>query len=60
MVIRAGIFGIVAQLGERCIRIAEVEGSNPFGSIMSIMKEPLLSERAEEVFCGIPVKYIFK
>ena len=47
MVIRAGIFGIVAQLGERCIRIAEVEGSNPFGSIM---KEPLLSERAEEVF----------
>ena len=25
--------GIVAQLGERCVRNAEVEGSNPFGSI---------------------------
>ena len=25
-------FGIVAQLGERCVRNAEVEGSNPFGS----------------------------
>ena len=24
--------GPVAQLGERCVRIAEVEGSNPFGS----------------------------
>jgi hypothetical protein len=24
--------GLVAQLGERCVRIAEVEGSNPFGS----------------------------
>ena len=26
--------GPVAQLGERCVRIAEVEGSNPFGSTM--------------------------
>ncbi len=26
------IFGIVAQLGERRVRNAEVEGSNPFGS----------------------------
>ncbi len=25
-------FGPVAQLGERRVRIAEVEGSNPFGS----------------------------
>ena len=24
--------GLVAQLGERCVRNAEVEGSNPFGS----------------------------
>ncbi len=24
--------GPVAQLGERCVRIAEVEGSNPFRS----------------------------
>ena len=27
------LIGIVAQLGERCVRNAEVEGSNPFGSI---------------------------
>ena len=26
--------GPVAQLGERCVRIAEVEGSIPFGSTM--------------------------
>ena len=26
------VFGIVAQLGERSVRIREVEGSNPFGS----------------------------
>ena len=25
--------GVVAQLGERCVRNAEVEGSTPFGSI---------------------------
>lgn len=30
---RTIIYGIVAQLGERCVRNAEVEGSNPFGSI---------------------------
>ena len=28
----AEIHGLVAQLGERCVRIAEVEGSIPFGS----------------------------
>lgn len=27
-------FGPVAQLGERRVRIAEAEGSNPFGSTM--------------------------
>ena len=27
-----GIYGPVAQLGERSVRIREVEGSNPFGS----------------------------
>ena len=27
-----GRFGLVAQLGERCVRIAEVEGSIPFES----------------------------
>ena len=26
------VFGIVAQLGERSVRIREVEGSNPFRS----------------------------
>ncbi len=26
--------GLVAQLGERCVRNAEVEGSNPFGSTL--------------------------
>ena len=30
--ISAVIFGLVAQLGERSVRIREVEGSNPFGS----------------------------
>ena len=29
-------YGPVAQLGERCVRIAEVEGSNPFGSTKRI------------------------
>ena len=27
------IYGLVAQLGERSVRIREVEGSNPFVSI---------------------------
>ncbi len=26
------LLGVVAQLGERCVRNAEVEGSNPFSS----------------------------
>ena len=26
------LYGLVAQLGERRVRIAEVEGSSPFGS----------------------------
>lgn len=29
------ICGLVAQLGERCVRIAEVEGSIPFKSTNS-------------------------
>ena len=28
-------YGLVAQLGERCVRIAEVEGSIPFESTIS-------------------------
>ena len=31
-VVKAGIYGLVAQLGERSVRIREVEGSNPFRS----------------------------
>ncbi len=31
-VVKAGISGLVAQLGERSVRIREVEGSNPFRS----------------------------
>ena len=30
-------FGRLAQLGERCVRIAEVEGSNP---LLSTKREP--------------------
>ena len=30
-------FGAVAQLGERCVRNAEVEGSTPFRSILEII-----------------------
>ncbi len=30
---RIKMFGVVAQLGERSVRNAEAEGSNPFGSI---------------------------
>ena len=29
-------FGLIAQLGERCVRNAEVEGSIPFGSTISV------------------------
>ncbi len=31
----AKLIGVVAQLGERCVRIAEVEGSIPFNSTMN-------------------------
>ena len=27
---RMGVYGDVAQMGERCVRNAQVEGSNPF------------------------------
>ena len=30
---RSHFFGVIAQLGERCVRNAEVVGSNPIGSI---------------------------
>ena len=36
-----GRIGDVAQLGERCVRIAEVRGSNPLISTKSFQTEPL-------------------
>ena len=33
-----GILGAVAQLGERCVRNAEVEGSTPFRSIFKALQ----------------------
>ena len=37
---RANLLGDVAQLGERCLRKAEAEGSNPFISTMSVSAGP--------------------
>ena len=39
------INGLVAQLGERCVRNAEVEGSIPFGSTNRVLDEHLLFRR---------------
>ena len=39
------INGLVAQLGERCVRNAEVEGSIPFGSTKKVLDEHLLFRR---------------
>jgi hypothetical protein len=36
--LKSGIPGAVAQLGERCVRNAEVEGSTPFRSTLFIPK----------------------
>ena len=38
--IKGILFGFVAQLGERCVRNAEVVGSTPIGSI----KEEITSD----------------
>ena len=38
-------FGLVAQLGERSVRIREVEGSNPFESTNWTLDEHLLFQR---------------
>ena len=35
----------IAQLGERSVRIREVEGSNPFGSTRWTLHEHLLFQR---------------
>ena len=53
MIIRAGrpalLFGPVAQLGERTVRIRKVVGSNPFRSTK--MNDPTQSEQVDET-CG--------
>ena len=38
-------YGLVAQLGERSVRIREVEGSNPFRSTRWTLHEHLLFQR---------------
>ena len=49
------ISGLVAQLGERSVRIREVEGSNPFRSTKQVLDEHLLFCRRlrREVFALI-------
>ena len=39
------ISGLVAQLGERSVRIREVEGSNPFRSTKQVLDEHLFLQR---------------
>lgn len=54
MIIRAGrpalLFGPVAQLGERTVRIRKVVGSNPFRSTK--MNDPTQFEQVDET-CGL-------
>ena len=45
-----GILGAVAQLGERCVRNAEVEGSTPF---RSTSRNPLTVD-VSGLFCWTP------
>ena len=48
-------YGLVAQLGERSVRIREVEGSNPFRSTKQVLDEHLFLQRRlrREVFALI-------
>ena len=48
-------YGLVAQLGERSVRIREVEGSNPFRSTKQVLDEHLFLQRqlCREVFALI-------
>lgn len=46
----AKLIGPVAQLGERCVRIAEVRGSNP---LRSTKQEQTNSPKGEFLFCLI-------
>ena len=43
--------GLVAQLGERCVRNAEVEGSNPFRSTRRHSRFYTLLIKRERIFC---------
>ena len=49
MIIRTGrpvlLFGPVAQLGERTVRIRKVVGSNPFRSTKQVLDEHLFLQR---------------
>jgi hypothetical protein len=47
--------GPVAQLGERCVRNAEVEGSIPFGSTTKHQLEALPSGRASAFVAAMMV-----
>ena len=51
----ASEYGLVAQLGERSVRIREVEGSNPFRSTKQVLDEHLFLQRRlrREVFALI-------
>ena len=59
MIIRAGrpalLFGPVAQLGERTVRIRKVVGSNPFRSTKQVLDEHLFLQQRlrREVFALI-------
>ena len=47
------ISGLVAQLGERSVRIREVEGSNPFGSTIMWRQKDVSCEKPDYIglFC---------
>ena len=46
--------GDVAQMGERCVRNAQVEGSNPFISTM----EAMVPMRGNEVEVLLSIRYL--
>ncbi len=46
-------YGLVAQLGERSVRIREVEGSNPFRSTNTIESEPFADWPWVRIYCFV-------
>ena len=46
-------YGLVAQLGERSVRIREVEGSNPFRSTNTIESEPFADWQWVRIYCFV-------